>query len=262
MIVKEDFIKKLIIAFDLNIYEVKIWTALLSKGVSSAGELSDISNVPRSRSYDVLEGLEKKGFVVMKLGKPIKYIAVDPKEVLERVKKNIKLEGDERIQVLDKVKDSGTYKELDLLHKQGIESVDPASLSGAIKGRRNINNELETLFRNAKESILISTTKDGFLRKSEIIKSLSKKLKDIKIRIIVPEDEKVKEYAKELKNAEIKFSNAFNSRFCLIDGKELLFMLQDDSKVHESYDIGIWVKSPYFVKSLENLFDINWKNLK
>ena len=82
MIVKDDFIKKLKNVFDLNIYEVKIWTALLSKGVSSAGELSDISNVPRSRSYDILESLEKKGFVIMKLGKPIKYIAVDPKEVL------------------------------------------------------------------------------------------------------------------------------------------------------------------------------------
>ena len=92
MIVKDDFIKKLKNAFDLNIYEVKIWTALLSKGVSSAGELSDISNVPRSRSYDILESLEKKGFVIMKLGKPIKYITVDPKEVLERVKKNVRLQ--------------------------------------------------------------------------------------------------------------------------------------------------------------------------
>ena len=90
MIVKEDFLKKLKVSFNLNIYEVKIWTALLSKGVSSAGELSDISNVPRSRSYDVLESLEKKGFVVMKIGKPIKYLAVEPKEVIERVKKNLR----------------------------------------------------------------------------------------------------------------------------------------------------------------------------
>jgi len=43
-----------------------------------------ISNVPRSRTYDVLESLEKKGFVVMKLGKPIKYIALPPEEVIER----------------------------------------------------------------------------------------------------------------------------------------------------------------------------------
>ena len=67
--------------FGLNTYEARIWAALLSRGVSTAGELSDIANVPRSRSYDVLESLEKKGFVVMKVGKPIKYLAIPPKEV-------------------------------------------------------------------------------------------------------------------------------------------------------------------------------------
>ena len=90
MIIKDDVLSRLRRYFDLNLYEVKIWTALLSRGTSTAGELSDIANVPRSRSYDVLESLEKKGFVVVKLGKPIKYLAVDPNEVVERVKKNIK----------------------------------------------------------------------------------------------------------------------------------------------------------------------------
>ncbi|PIZ51419.1 hypothetical protein COY28_05000, partial [Candidatus Woesearchaeota archaeon CG_4_10_14_0_2_um_filter_57_5] len=84
MIVKEEFLSKLRRYFALNLYEVKIWTALLSRGVSTAGELSDIANVPRSRSYDVLESLEKKGFVIMKVGKPIKYYAVHPTEVVER----------------------------------------------------------------------------------------------------------------------------------------------------------------------------------
>ena len=64
MIVKDEFLGKLRRFFNLNLYEVKIWTALLSRGVSTAGELSDIANVPRSRSYDVLESLEKKGFVI------------------------------------------------------------------------------------------------------------------------------------------------------------------------------------------------------
>src|SRR3989339_703017 len=89
MIVKEEFLSKLRRYFSLNLYEVKIWTALLSRGVSTAGELSDIANVPRSRSYDVLESLEKKGYFKMKLEKPIKYIAVAPTEVIERVKKNV-----------------------------------------------------------------------------------------------------------------------------------------------------------------------------
>ena len=72
----------------LNLYEVKIWTALLSRGVSTAGELSDIANVPRSRTYDVLESLEKKGFIIMKLGKPIK----DKKGNLTYQIQNIKID--------------------------------------------------------------------------------------------------------------------------------------------------------------------------
>ncbi|MDO8481069.1 MAG: helix-turn-helix domain-containing protein, partial [Nanoarchaeota archaeon] len=53
--------------FGLNIYEARIYTSILSRGICSAGELADMSGVPRSRCYDVLESLEKKGFVFQKL---------------------------------------------------------------------------------------------------------------------------------------------------------------------------------------------------
>src|SRR3990167_3092380 len=100
MIVREELLSKLRRYFGLNLYEVRIWTALLSRGVSTAGELSDIGHVPRSRAYDILESLEKKGFVIMKLGKPIRYIAVEPLEVVERVKKNIQREADDNVSKL------------------------------------------------------------------------------------------------------------------------------------------------------------------
>ena len=93
MIIDTLFINKLK-DFGLNSYESKLWTALLSRGISTAGELSDIANVPRSRSYDVLESLEKKGFIIMKVGKPIKYIAVPPSEVIERVKKRVQQDAE------------------------------------------------------------------------------------------------------------------------------------------------------------------------
>ena len=86
MVLDKKIVSELRRLFDLNLYEVNIWVHLLSRGVSTAGELSDLSNVPRSRSYDILESLEKKGFVVMKLGKPIHYIAVPPEEVITRYK--------------------------------------------------------------------------------------------------------------------------------------------------------------------------------
>jgi sugar-specific transcriptional regulator TrmB len=151
MIVRDEFLTKLRRYFGLNLYEVKIWTALLSRGVSTAGELSDIANVPRSRSYDVLESLEKKGFIVMKIGKPIKYIAVPPEEVVERVKKNVRKDADERVTRLEDLKETDVIGELRNLHTQGVELVEPTDLSGALKGRHNLYNHLELTIRGAEE---------------------------------------------------------------------------------------------------------------
>ena len=103
MVINKKFMNKLK-DFGLNSYEVKIWAALLSRGISSAGELSDISNVPRSRAYDVLESLEKKGFIVMKIGKPLKYIAVPPQEVIDRVKRDIHENAQSQIVLIDEIK--------------------------------------------------------------------------------------------------------------------------------------------------------------
>ena len=127
MIIEKKFLTK-IKDFGLNSYESKVWVALLSRGVSTAGELSDIANVPRSRSYDVLESLEKKGFVVMKLGKPIKYIAVPPGEVVERVKKNMRKDAENAVERLDNLKKTEVLKELQTLHEQGVELIEPSEL--------------------------------------------------------------------------------------------------------------------------------------
>src|SRR3989338_6316763 len=152
MIVKDEFMGKLRRYFNLNLYEVRIWTALLSRGISTAGELSDIGHVPRSRAYDVLESLEKKGFVIMKLGKPIKYIAVPPSEVVERVKKHLKEDSETRLKRLDTLKGSDVLEELNALHSQGVELIEPADLAGSLRGRPNLYNHLELTVTNAEKS--------------------------------------------------------------------------------------------------------------
>ncbi len=264
MIVKEEFLSKLRRYFSLNLYEVKIWTALLSRGVSTAGELSDIANVPRSRSYDVLESLEKKGFVVMKLGKPIKYIAVPPVEVVERVKKNMTAEAEERIGRLEKLKETEILGELSTLHKQGVELVEPSDLSGSLRGRHNLYNHLELLIRNAEESVIIMTTSQGLMRKVEGLKPTFEKLKKrgVKIRIVAPIIKETAAAVKDISDvAEVRHSPN-KARFTIVDGKELLFMVMDDKDVHPTYDVGIWVNTPFFAKALSDLFDLAWKAMK
>ena len=264
MIVKEEFLSKLRRYFGLNLYEVKIWSALLSRGISTAGELSDIGNVPRSRAYDVLESLEKKGFVVMKLGKPIKYIAVEPKEVVERVKKLISEQAEENIQKLKELKENNVLTELETLYSQGIDFVEPTDLSGAIRGKHNLYAHLETMVKNAEKSVVIATTSKGVVRKIEALKPTLQKLakKGVRIRVAAPITKDNMHVLKDLKGiADVKHLDKLNTRFCIIDGKDLMFMVMNDEDVHPSYDIGIWVTSPFFAGALENMFEHTWKTM-
>jgi len=265
MIVKEEFLSKLRRYFDLNLYEVKLWAALLSRGVSTAGELSDIANVPRSRSYDVLESLEKKGFVVTKLGKPIKYITVPPSEVIERVKKNMRHNAEEKVKRLDGMKNSEVLGELETLHSQGVELVEPSELSGALRGRHNLYNHLDLSIKNAKKSVTIMTTSQGLIRKIEGLKSTLEaiKKKGVQIKIAAPITKEAKSAVKEMKGiADIRHVNNVKARFCIVDGKDLTFMVLDDQDVHPTYDVGVWVNTPFFASALEGLFNSNWPNMK
>ena len=257
MIVQKDFLNKLK-DFGLNSYEAKLWTALLSRGVATAGELSDIANVPRSRSYDVLESLERKGFVIMKLGKPIKYIAVPPSEVLERVKKSIQEDADKQVDLLDTLKKSEVLGELSTLHKQGIELVEPAELTGAVRGRGNLYNHIASTIKNAEKTVCIMTTEQGLLRKAEAFKNAFQKAKErgVRIKILAPTKGGVPKSIASL--AQVKHTDIVPARFCVVDGKQITFMALDDKDIHPNYDFGVWVSAENFAKSFENLFSLVW----
>lgn len=265
MIVKEEFLGRLRKIFDLNLYEVKVWTALLSRRQSTAGELSSISDVPRSRTYDILESLEKKGFIVMKLGKPIKFVALKPEEVIERVKKNLVVEAKEKSVRLEKLKDDEVLGELNSLFTEGVKFVEPTDMSGALRGRQNLYNHLDMLVREAEDTITLVTTAEGLSRKLEVLMpSLEKaKKRGVKVRIGAPITSANIKIAKELtKVAEVRDVKNLQARFCVIDSEQILFMLLNDETVHPNYDLGVWINTEFFAQALEQLFEIAWNDFK
>ncbi|MBT3262527.1 TrmB family transcriptional regulator [Candidatus Woesearchaeota archaeon] len=265
MIVKEEFLSKIRSLFGLNLYEAKIWTALLSRGVSTAGELSDIGDVPRSRAYDVLESLEKKGFIIMKLGKPIKYLAIEPKGVIEKVKKYVNNETLEKIKRLENLKGGEVLEELDALHNQGIDYVEPSDLAGALRGRHNIYTHLEAMVKEAEKSVVIMTSSKGVMRKIEALKPEFNRLKKkgVEIRIAAPVTKDAEKSIKGVsKVAEVRHTTEVKSRFCIVDNKDLMFMVMNDEEVHPTYDVGVWVQTPYFASAMQGMFDKSWNNMK
>lgn len=253
MLVKHELINKIRDYFELNIYETKVWLALLSKGVASAGEIAEMSRVPRSRTYDVLESLEKKGFALVKLGKPVKYLGVKPKIILEKLKNNVRSDAEERIVSLSNIKETNEFAKLEELYKVGIDPVKREDVSAAIKGKSNISNHLREIMQNANKEVIICTNAEEmslkyklFLQTFEILKK-----QNIKVRIALSGD---KELLRKIEsNIGIKIKHVdIDAKFFIIDRKEILFYL---SKESENEDTAIWLNSEFFVASFSALFD-------
>ena len=254
MIIKPELVSQIKEYFHLNIYETKVWLALLAKGVASAGEIAEISRVPRSRTYDVLESLEKQGFAIMKLGKPVKYIAVKPKVVVEKLKSNAMKDADEKIKSLLKLRDTHEYSELEDLYNGGILPVRHEDISGAIKGKLTIYNHLKELLESAKKEVIVCTSVSEVQSKSRFFSSLFDRLKKerINIRIALSGNEK------EIKKINTKFKIKakqidIDAKFFIIDNEQILFMISKGGLPDE--ELAIWLNTPFFTSALSFLFD-------
>jgi HTH-type transcriptional regulator, sugar sensing transcriptional regulator len=253
MIIKQELVKRIKDHFSLNIYETKVWLALLSKGVVSAGETAELSGVPRSRTYDVLESLAKRGFAIVKIGKPVKYIAVEPKSVLEKMKTQTMSEAQEKVKRLSDLKETSEYSELEDLHKSGIAPIRLEDLSGHVRGRANIISKLKSLFDNAEKEVTICTSVSDFEDKSRILLPTLEKLNknEVKVRIsLFGDSERIKKLVNK-HNLKIK-STENQGRFFIADKKESFFMINPENSDEE---VGIWLSSPYFTTVFAGMFD-------
>jgi sugar-specific transcriptional regulator TrmB len=254
MIIKPELVNKIKDYFSLNIYETKVWVALLSKGVASAGEVAELSGVPRSRTYDVLESLEKRGFAIMKLGKPVKYIAVKPNIVIEKLKTKTMKETDEKIENITKLKETEEYKELQQLYSTGIQPIKQEDISGAVKGKSTIYNHLKELLENSKKEIIICTSTQEVQLKSRFFSLLFDRLRkaNINMKIALSGDEKdIKKINNKFKIKAKKI--LIDSKFFISDNEQVLFLISNTSSPDE--EIAVWLNTPFFASTLSYMFD-------
>ncbi len=254
MILKQELVNQVRDYFNLNIYETKVWLALLGKGVASAGEIAEISGVPRSRTYDVLESLEKQGFAIMKLGKPVKYIAVKPNIIIEKLKSNTLRYANEKIKNISKLKETAEYKELKQLYDVGIQPIKQEDISGSVRGKSTIYNHIKELLENAKKEVIICTSSNEIQLKSRFFSLLFDRLKksNIKLKIALSGDEK------EIKKINSKFKIKakkinIDTRFFIADNEQILFMISNSN--HPDEEIAVWLNTPFFASTLGFMFE-------
>jgi sugar-specific transcriptional regulator TrmB len=237
---------------DLNSYEVKIWKALLKNGISTAGQLSEQTEVPRSRSYDVLESLEKKGFVVMQVGKPIKYIAIPPQEVFRRIKNNIASEAEERVNALDELDDSEMLGELQTLYESDVDPKDTGEIINHKTGARKTKKRLADTIQSAEETICITTRDPSIYQDTSILNALNVALqRGVDIKIL-----STKEFNAELsEEVEIK-THSLDAEFVVVDNHtSFVYITQPNGRSAKA----LGLNAPFFTTALLDLFHEAWR---
>lgn len=201
----------------LSRYEAQAYIGLNKIITGTADDIANVSDLPRSRIYDILNILEKKGFVEIKRERPLKYTVIEPSTIFKKEKEKL-------ISELETSEDK-----LEKLYINEISEVQaPVWLMHTPKNI--IEKEIE-LIKQTQKSITLCA---GFLLKreaQELIKAIRTNPRNIKTRIIAKpvcyvEDEKIElielfEKSK-LSNIEIIQRDLPMMKMLISDEKELI----------------------------------------
>lgn len=240
----------------LTDYEATTYLALTSMISGTATEISMASKVPRSRIYDILKGMARKGFVEIERGRPLKYNVVPPSEVFNRNKQKL-IEDLEEAEL-----------ELTSTYESQISKL-PAPIWLIHGPEKIIKKEMEIVAR-AKESINIRA---GFMFKDEAV-HLKEKInqaarRGVKTKIMAAPytviDEEKMDMAQELDGikAEVRIYQIPFVKMIVRDGKEMMLIFSkfsgEEKKAVAQSAIGVWNQYQEIAQNYANVFETMWE---
>jgi len=257
-IVQNDRATEILKQLGLNNYEIRAYLTLVSTNNLTATELSSASGVPSARVYDIMDSLERKGFVKIGLGRPTIYQAVAPEEGLSNYKRKMELEFDRKLKGFDGLKIELVKSLKYTWGKEGAK-LRKAREMLSVKENDDILVTLEKMFVRTKKRLYVLSyplMNKMLVRCKPMLEELADK--GVEIRIIAPPNSggAIKDMGKFAIVKETAKSSP--SGYCLTDDE--LFLI-------ECYDVqpgfvqgtGIWTNSSMLVKILEWSFDQLWE---
>lgn len=190
--------------------EAKVYVGLVSLREATAREIHELTNVPRAKIYEILKVLAKKGFLEVRQGTPIYFRAVDPKQVITKIKDEF----------LDCITET-----LDQLSELGYE-LPKMSPVWCIQSEWGIRNRIREILAGAKEELIIFSTNPEYLQEFET--ELKKLEETCRLIFIVDDVEKFKSLSFEFREISQEFKESVKN--IVIDGvqyDEMLFIIAD-----------------------------------
>jgi len=235
--------------YGLDKYESMVYMALLNIGLSKSSVISKKSRVPYGRIYSVLSSLESKGFVKIYEGMPKRFMAVEPRIILNKI-------IDRRISEIKSIqnKNSRFIRELENSAKKKIEK--PLETINIIEGKRNYLNLSVKLHEKAMREWRTIHSLPVYEPHLNSYRDILKR--GVKVRVLTSITEENKEKLKVWKKLDIEIKNmkSIPSSFTVIDDTDVILRLTDPKL---SGYISLHIQNPALAKTLMAYFDGLWK---
>ena len=130
-------------------HEALIYITLLTHPSVTASALCKETEIPDSKIYFALDGLLKKGMLIVQKGNPNLYRPLSPKEALANLKQQLTESLNEKIREADAL--------LDTLTPLYDSAQEPEELAMAyiVRGQKNIINRMKALIQTARKEVTI-----------------------------------------------------------------------------------------------------------
>ena len=258
----DEFSVQSLMKLGLTEYEARIYVVLTKMGPRNASEISFLGKVPRPKTYGAIRGLESKGLLRIVPGKPERYMAVSPNEVLIPLVEKLNKETSECVAVVENLTmafESSKY----VYTEKPYERYDLWS----VKGRDKVYKRIQDMIGEAKVNVFFNTTANGLVRlykaHSEVLERAANR--GAKVKIAAPVNQMNSSVARELAEV-IEVRNAVTPmvKFISADSAEIIFTedLPDDTNVSAGQDVATWTNDPLLVKAHEKIFEQVWPGLQ
>jgi sugar-specific transcriptional regulator TrmB len=236
--------RKVLRELGLTDYEARGYLALLEKGVLTASQVSEYSEVPYSKVYETLASLEKKGWIETEQDRPARYYPKAPSEALT----TMKLQLEDQVKTWEKI----ILNELEPFYERREIREKPDIW--ILRGEFNTLAKLKEMIENTKKELMIAAPYLPKTMADAVTPLLSKLLSaNVKVQVMVAGKEWNLEKLTEM--TEVRVRDQMFGGGVIADGKEAMLFLGEDKPT-----LVIWSNHLGLVQFAKEYFRYLWES--
>jgi len=246
--------------YDLTEYEAKAYLALAELEEGTAREVAEVSRVPRTKIYGVIDDLQQKGLVEVIPERPKRFLPQSFDEYLDEFQERY----ESRLEQIEE--DRERFESF--VDRGGEPSTQGAGQFRVHKGRKNVLNKTLEMIEAADKSLWLLGSPFAPLRLNYYSPLIHDKTAEgliARIQAPVLATNRVDlEEAAQYADVRHRDSDNTGSSIFVVDGEQALLThyIPDDTHLFKGEDMAFWTDDPAIVDDLTELLSEAWTGAK